>query len=150
MNNQERFTKLMDGLNLLMRSDAGVGRRNAVPITRNTTDAHWWSVLHLCRAFRAQGCEFVAEARFSFDNKKRRADIYLPELKVVVEVLHTESPDSLAEKVDTYAGYGIRTGWVTTSEWIALDVAYESDVAAQKLADLGMSRAGKFIKEVTK
>lgn len=143
MNNRERFTRLQEGLNLLMRSDAGVARRNAIPVTRNTTDTHWWSVLHLCRAFRAQGCEFIAEARFSFDRKKRRADIYLPELKVVVEVLHSESPNSLAEKVDTYAAYGVRTGWVTTSEWIALDVEYESDVAAQKLADLAVARAGE-------
>jgi hypothetical protein len=92
---------------------------NTIPITRNTTPAHWLAIVSLARQLVDEGCVVVVEATFKTG---ARADIYLPELRLVMEVLHSEPLERLrrkyAEFYDTQTPVGF--GWITTTELAAI------------------------------
>lgn len=108
------YVKLMEGLNLLMSADRRTARINSIPITKNTGGEHWWAIVKLARELVDQGCNVVCEARFY--GSKRRADLFVPELKMVVEVVDTEGLKSIGEKKRFYKGLGVRLGYVTVVE----------------------------------
>lgn len=124
---------LRNGLNLLIRRDRMASRVNTIPITKNTSEAHWWALTRLARHFVRSGTAVVLEATFE---RGGRADLYLPELSVIIEVLQTESLDEYAAKVSSHYNYidcELRVGHITVGEL--------EDFGIIEGANLAMSRA---------
>lgn len=106
-------------LNLIKREDREKNRINNIPITKNTTSNHWWGLTKIAYELCAkQHMEVILEARFIAGG---RADLYLPEIGVVIEVLHTETLEDFKKKVaKQYAGIPVKVLYVTTKELIEL------------------------------
>lgn len=125
------YDRLRDGLKYLHTADTRAARCNSIPVTKNTGEKHWWAICALSRELVNQGCYIVVEARFP---KCGRADIYLPELKTVIEVLHSETIGEYVKKKRKYVEHypAVRMGYVTTDELGTLDAATAVQVALKR------------------
>jgi len=61
--------------------------RNKVPININESREHLFKKVEICYQLRELGFDFICEANFK---SYGRADIFIPEADVVIEILHTE------------------------------------------------------------
>lgn len=124
--------KSYQGLLLLERTDRYAAKRNNIPLVKNTGDRNWWGVVRLAKELFDQGCEVVCEARFLNGS---RADIYCPELLLVIEVLDSEKVVNITKKRAEYARTPVRVGWVTVDEI--------EERGSHRAVELGVVRAGQ-------
>jgi hypothetical protein len=140
MSRLARYESLWLGLGLLVREDQGSARRNAVPVPRveAVSFAHWHTVNMLAWAIRQGGSDVVVEARFLAGP---RADLFIPDLQVVIEVLHTETMESFhRHKLAEYRGIPVRIGYLTTAEAREMTVEEALNTAfcrAKRVSDYG-------------
>ena len=81
----------IDGLNKV---------RNVIPININESELHLETKLKVCRLLRMKGFDFYCEAKFK--SKTGRADIYLPQVDKVIEILCSEKEKQAILKSDKY------------------------------------------------
>lgn len=124
--------KATAGLEFLERTNRYSARRNNIPLVKNTGDRHWWGVARLAKELFDQGCEVVCEARFLAGP---RADIYLPELLLVIEVLDSEQATNINHKRAEYHKTPVRVGWVTVDE--------AEELGSVRAVELAITRAGQ-------
>jgi len=68
--------------------------RNCIPINNNEGESHLRQKFNICRQLKKLGYEFFVEAKFKNGG---RADIYIPYLDIVIEVLDSEKELSLSK-----------------------------------------------------
>ena len=91
--------------------------RNVVRFSHTETPEHYMQKCLICYELRKMDLEFVCEARFYGAS---RADIYVIDKDLAIEILHTEKDENLEKKRKEYPCWvvGIRTEEEVTPERI--------------------------------
>ena len=89
--------------------------RNVVRFSHTETMDHYMQKCKVCYELRKMDLEFVCEARFY---EGTRADIYVLDKDLAIEILHTEKDENLEKKRKEYPCFvnGIRTTEEVTFE----------------------------------
>ena len=89
--------------------------RNVVRFSHTETPKHYLQKCKICYELRKMNIEFICEARFY---EGTRADIYVIDKDLAIEVLHTEKDENLEKKRKKYPCWvvGIRTEEEVTPE----------------------------------
>lgn len=99
MNDQDKARKRND-IARFFRQSSKI-HRNCIRLNPANTLAHEMKKVELCWEFLKDGKEFVTEAEFESPFKKR-ADIVCLDDGVVIEIVHSESQESIDEKKKGY------------------------------------------------
>ena len=97
MNQQELWNKIKENSYLLefrMRQNSKLNKCGFPG-----SFAHATKIFQICYELNALGYQFYTEAKFKTVG---RADIFIPELSVAIEVLETEQDKSILEKQEKY------------------------------------------------
>ena len=89
--------------------------RNAIRFSHTETEEHFLQKCRVCYELAKMNIEFICEARFY---EGTRADIYVLDKDVAIEILHSEKDENLEKKRKEYPCWvvGIRTDGKVTSE----------------------------------
>lgn len=87
-------------------------QRNTIVLCSNNSLAHEMKKAEICYTLKKQGKEFYTEAEFITG---RRADIYITDSDLAVEIMHSEEMASLDTKKRFYPCSVV--GVLTTEEW---------------------------------
>ena len=122
------YKRLKPGLDLLRSPDTRAARIDSRPLQRNPPQRrHWWTIATLAEELHMRGEHVIVEARFQ---RSGRADIFLPEILMIIEVLNSETEDMLAEKCTRhYTDTALRVAWITTKEAETLEPAQAVELA---------------------
>jgi len=80
---------------------------NVVRVGENESARHRLLKEKICESFVLLGLDFVCEAIIEVGKVRQRADILVPELALVVEVVVSEGVESLEAKRKVFAGLGL-------------------------------------------
>ena len=85
---------------LQMRASNRVGSHlNCIRLNSGCSDKHNNKIIDICKELLETKTGFYTEAIF---NSGHRADIFIPALNEIIEVLHTESDQRFSEKIKNY------------------------------------------------
>jgi hypothetical protein len=98
MNELEKAIKRNDSARLLETTSRM--HRNCIRINTNNSFAHEAKKLEICYALKSKGQEFVCEAEFK--GKKGRADVFILDDCVAIELLESEKQESIQKKRQIY------------------------------------------------
>jgi len=99
VNKLDLMKKKNDSANLLEHSSRI--HRNCIRINVNNGIAHEMKKTEICYRLKEAGLEFVCEAEF-YGKKSGRADIFILDHEVALELVDSESEESIAKKMKKY------------------------------------------------
>ena len=106
MNRADRQRTINENLQLVRFSNRSGSHTGCVRYFPNNTDAHEDTKWEICKFLARAGREFITEAIFDsgeiYDRWGGRADIFVLDKGIVIEVLESETEEQFKEKVKKY------------------------------------------------